>query len=68
MNSRPLIAAFAGAVVLLLLWQSVFTVRETEYAMNLDWGGKIVRSDYAAGPALQGAAGPVGQEVREAAS
>ena len=49
MASRPLLAALAGTAVLLLAWQSVFAVRETEFAMNLDWGGKIVRADYAPG-------------------
>ncbi len=49
MHSRPLVAALAALLALVLLWQSTFTVRETEYAMNLDWGGKIVRADYAPG-------------------
>ena len=49
MHSRPLIAALVALFVLVLLWQSTFMVRETEYAMNLDWGGKIVRADYAPG-------------------
>jgi membrane protease subunit HflC len=40
----------ALAIVLLLVWQSAFVVRETDYAMNLDWGGKIMRADY--GPGL----------------
>ncbi|HUO79131.1 MAG TPA: protease modulator HflC, partial [Steroidobacteraceae bacterium] len=47
---RPMLAAIAAAAVLLLVWQSTFIVRETEYAMNLDWGGKLVRADY--GPGL----------------
>ncbi|HUO96493.1 MAG TPA: protease modulator HflC, partial [Steroidobacteraceae bacterium] len=50
MHSRPLVLLLALAVALVLLWQSAFVVRETDYAMNLDWGGKIMRADY--GPGL----------------
>ncbi len=50
MASRTLvISLIAAAAALLLLWQSVFMVRETELAMNIDWGGKIIRADYAPG-------------------
>lgn len=49
MHSRPLIAALAALVALVLVWQSTFIVRQTEYAMNLDWGGKIVSTDYEPG-------------------
>jgi membrane protease subunit HflC len=46
---RRALAMLAGALVaLLLLSQSVFTVRETEYAINLQLGN-LVRSDYAPG-------------------
>jgi len=50
MHSRPLVILLAVAIALVLLWQSAFVVRETDYAMNLDWGGKIMRADY--GPGL----------------
>ena len=51
MASRPLSVAIAAAAALIVVWQSAFSVRETEYAMNVDWGGKLVRADY--GPGLQ---------------
>lgn len=50
MQSRTLAVLASIAVVLLIAWQSAFFVRETEFAMNVDWGGKIVRADY--GPGL----------------
>ena len=49
MLSRPLLVVLGAFVALVVLWQSAFMVRETEFAMNLDWGGKIVRADYAPG-------------------
>ncbi len=49
MSSRPLIAALATAAALLLLWQSTFLVRETEYALKIYVGGRIMGADYAAG-------------------
>jgi membrane protease subunit HflC len=45
-----MLVLLVAAIALLLVWQSGFVVRETEFAMNLDWGGKIVRADY--GPGL----------------
>ncbi len=49
MAPRPVVIAGAALAALLVLWLSGFTVRETEFALNIDWGGKIVRADYEPG-------------------
>src|SRR5208282_5114431 len=48
MDTRALSIAGLVLVVLVLLSQSLFTVRETEFAINLQLG-ELVRSDYAPG-------------------
>jgi membrane protease subunit HflC len=48
MSSHKVIALIVGVVALLLATQSVFVVRETESAINLQLG-ELVRSDYAPG-------------------
>ncbi len=48
MTSRKIVLAVVAAIVLLLAVQSLFVVRETEYAINLQLG-ELVRSDYTPG-------------------
>jgi len=49
MHSRLLAAAVTAAVALVLLWQSTFIVRETEYALKIYVGGRIVGAEFAPG-------------------
>jgi membrane protease subunit HflC len=48
MDMRLFSAVAAAFVALIVLSQAVFTVRETEYAINLEFG-KLIRADYEPG-------------------